>query len=129
MSTHPKVEEARSSFNSSEERRSLTELVDLISLDAGRKTDAERRAKYGQYFTPVKVARLMASMFEARPSSICLLDAGAGIGSLTTALVAEAINWEQPPREISVTAYETDSRLIEYLESSPRGMQGRMLAY
>jgi adenine-specific DNA-methyltransferase len=118
MSTIPKVEEAGSSFNSSEERRSLTELVDLFRLDASRKTDAEHRAKYGQYFTPARVARLMASMFETRPPSIRLLDAGAGVGSLTSALVAEAVCWEQPPQEISVTAYETDSRLIEYLESS-----------
>jgi adenine-specific DNA-methyltransferase len=118
MSTHPKVEEVESSFNSLEERRSLIELVDLFRLDASRKTDAQRRAKYGQYFTPAKVARLMASMFEARPSSIRLLDAGAGVGSLTTALVAEAVSWEQPPQEILITAYETDSRLIEYLESS-----------
>src|SRR5437868_573104 len=118
MSTIPKVEDAGSSFNSSEERRSLTELVDLFRLDASRKTDAEHRAKYGQYFTPARVARLMASMFETRPLSIRLLDAGAGVGSLTSALITGAVSWEQPPEEISVTAYEADSRLIEYLESS-----------
>jgi adenine-specific DNA-methyltransferase len=109
MSTHSKVEEAGSSFSSSEERRSLTELVDLFRLDASRKTDAGRRVKYGQYFTPTKVARLMASMFEARSSSIRLLDAGAGVGSLTTVLVTEAVSRESRLREISVTAYETDS--------------------
>jgi adenine-specific DNA-methyltransferase len=113
MSINLKREEVRSSFNSLGERETLTELVDLFRLDAGRKIDAEHRAKHGQYFTPSNVAQLMASMFETRPSTIRLLDAGAGVGSLTTAFIAEVLNWEMPPQEISVTAYETDSHLIE----------------
>lgn len=119
MSTHPKLGEVKSSsFNGPEARSSLLELADLFRIDAGRKLDAEHRAKHGQYFTPPNVAHLMASMFETRPLTIRLLDAGAGVGSLTTALIAEVLNWETPPQEISVTAYETDSHLIEYLRSS-----------
>lgn len=118
MSTYPELEEVGSSLNITQERLALTEIADLFRIDAGRKIDTEHRAKYGQYFTPPKVARLMALMFESRPTYIRLLDAGAGVGALTTAFVAEAITWEKPPQEISVTAYETDSRLIEYLKSS-----------
>lgn len=118
MSTRPKFEEVGSSLNIADERLALTEIADLFRLDAGRKIDTKHRAEHGQYFTPPNVARLMASMFESHPTSIRLLDAGAGVGALTTALVEEAITWEKPPQEISVTGYETDSRLIEYLESS-----------
>lgn len=49
----------------------------------------------------------MASMLESHPSSIRLLDVGAGVETLTTALVAEAISWKKPLQEIPVTAYET----------------------
>jgi adenine-specific DNA-methyltransferase len=118
MSTYPKRKEVDSSFGSSEAGRNLRELSDLFRLDVGRKTNSDHRTKQGQYFTPPNVAQLMATMFETRPTTIRLLDAGAGVGALTTALVEELLSWEIPPLEVSVTAYEADLKLIEYLEAS-----------
>jgi adenine-specific DNA-methyltransferase len=54
-------------------------------------------------------------MFAAHHSTVRLLDAGAGVGSLSSAFVAQALNWRNPPKEISVTAYEVDQNLAEYL--------------
>lgn len=65
----------------------LLERVDFFRLDASRKLDRPRRAELGQLFTPAPTARLMASMFENRGTSLRLLDAGAGIGSLTAAWI------------------------------------------
>jgi adenine-specific DNA-methyltransferase len=67
----------------------LLDSVDFYRLDANRKIDAERRSDLGQFMTPPATARLMASMFEAKHKSITLLDAGAGVGSLTAAFIDE----------------------------------------
>ena len=41
----------------------------------------------GQFLTPQAIGTFMASLFEARPAEIRLLDAGAGDGALTAAFV------------------------------------------
>ncbi|KAA0252871.1 MAG: adenine methyltransferase [Acidobacteria bacterium] len=69
--------------------------------------------------TPLPVARLMAGMFEPRGNAIRLLDAGAGVGSLTAAFVAERCQRHDVNR-IEVTAYEVDPVLVEHLEETMR---------
>ena len=68
--------------------------------------------------TPPATARLMASMFEAAGTEIMLLDAGAGVGSLTAAFVTEICERQQKPRTIQSTAYEIDAVLREYLQNT-----------
>ncbi|HZQ17851.1 MAG TPA: hypothetical protein VFA90_03945 [Terriglobales bacterium] len=63
--------------------------VDFFRADATRKLDPEKRSDFGQFMTPAPTARLMASLFTADFSEITLLDAGAGVGSLTAAFVDE----------------------------------------
>lgn len=60
----------------------------------------------------------MASMFNPRSSAVRLLDAGAGIGSLAAAFVAEMCSRELRPLSISVTAYELDPDLAEHLKKT-----------
>lgn len=60
----------------------------------------------------------MVTMFESPRASVSLLDAGAGVGSLTAAFVDNVCRRESPPREISATAYEIDPTLIEYLDET-----------
>ena len=57
----------------------------------------------------------MASMFKQQREHVDLLDAGAGVGMLTAAFVEEMRGWENKPASVSVTAYEIDPLLIEYL--------------
>lgn len=92
--------------------------VDFFRLDANRKLDPSRRSDLGQFMTPPPTARLMASLFQAEIENIRLLDAGAGVGSLTAAFVGEICNREQKPKEIHVTAYEVDGDLAEYLANT-----------
>jgi adenine-specific DNA-methyltransferase len=96
----------------------LLERVDFFRLDASRRLDPSSRSAKGQFLTPPPVARLMASMFEATPRTVRLLDAGAGIGSLTAAFVDEMRRRESPPEEILVTAYEIDPLLVQYLNET-----------
>jgi adenine-specific DNA-methyltransferase len=92
----------------------LLERLDVLRLEAHRKLTTNRAEK-GQFFTPQKLARFMARMFAERPSTLHILDAGAGIGSLSAALVIEASQWVPKPSAITVTAYEIDPTLVEYL--------------
>lgn len=101
----------------------LLEQTDFFRLDASRRLDPERRAEMGQFFTPAASARLMASMFENRVSSLRLLDAGAGVGSLTAAWIAEVCAREERPKEVEVTAYETEALFIDYLTDTLKACQ------
>ncbi|MGQ0715507.1 MAG: Eco57I restriction-modification methylase domain-containing protein [Gemmatimonadaceae bacterium] len=83
-----------------------------------RKLGSEARAAFGQYFTPTATARLMASLFQARTRRLRVLDAGAGVGSLSAALVAELCGRRERPRAIELTAYEIDETLIGDLRST-----------
>ena len=101
----------------------LVDHVDLVRIDAGRRLDAERQAELGQFMTPAATARLMASMFEARGERIRLLDAGAAVGSLTAAWVAEICDRKRKPKAVQVTAYELDDTLAERLKSTLKNCQ------
>ena len=63
-------------------KSSILDQVEFIRYNAARKSNGENRAELGQFMTPDSVAGFMARMFDVG-SSIRLLDAGAGIGSLT----------------------------------------------
>ena len=92
----------------------LLERVDFLRLEAIQKLTADRAEK-GQFFTPLKIAQFMARLFAERPSRLNILDAGAGIGSLSAALVVEACQWDPKPSAITITAYEIDPTLAAYL--------------
>lgn len=93
----------------------LTERVDFFRLEAIQKLKGSNRSEKGQFFTPPGIARFMASMFTHRPDDLRILDAGAGVGSLSTALITEALGWEKKPISISLTAYEIEPILIDRL--------------
>ncbi|HEU5230356.1 MAG TPA: Eco57I restriction-modification methylase domain-containing protein, partial [Ktedonobacteraceae bacterium] len=98
----------------------LLDRVDFLRLDAGRKQDRNRQAELGQFFTPAPVARLMASMLTCRSSTVHILDAGAGVGSLFAACVTDLCGREKRPQKICVTAYEIDESLLPYIQDTFR---------
>ncbi|KGD47341.1 Eco57I restriction-modification methylase domain-containing protein [Burkholderia pseudomallei] len=77
--------------------------------------DPKLRSKLGQFMTPAAVATFMAGMFDHLPKTIRLLDAGAGVGSLTAAFIREIISRKDRPQSVHVTAFEVDSLLGRYL--------------
>lgn len=67
-----------------------------------------RKAALGQFFTPPSIANFMANLFSsAYPECTRLLDAGAGIGALSTAFVER---WKSvgSGKRLETSAYETD---------------------
>jgi adenine-specific DNA-methyltransferase len=96
----------------------LLESIDFYRIDVSRKLDTAKRSELGQFLTPSTVARFMASLFEARAGDLRIIDAGAGVGSLTAALVDELCGREPISRSITATAYELDQDLSAYLSST-----------
>lgn len=92
--------------------------VDLLRLQATHGLDSTQQAKMGQFLTPAPTACLLASMFDISHSSIRLLDAGAGTGSLTAAFVYRICQLDKKPQHLSISAYEIDSVLINYLSDT-----------
>ncbi|MGC2375543.1 MAG: Eco57I restriction-modification methylase domain-containing protein [Solirubrobacteraceae bacterium] len=91
-----------------EQRRSLTSAA----------LDPKVRAAWGQFFTPRASAGLLASMAPLPTSGDWrLIDPGAGVGSLTAALVARWLVETDLPT-MSVLAYEIDPQLMEPLEAT-----------
>jgi adenine-specific DNA-methyltransferase len=81
--------------------------LDPIRLDISAQLDREQRSTLGQFMTPTRVAEFMAGLFPGPASrDIRLLDAGAGIGSLTAAFLERWCQGELP--RIEVTAFEID---------------------
>jgi adenine-specific DNA-methyltransferase len=80
--------------------------------------ESSRRQELGQFLTPTPTAEFMASLFSAQCPDLNLLDAGAGIGSLSAALVRRVCAQRRKPRQVAITAYELDSTLIGRLRQT-----------
>lgn len=98
----------------------LLQRVDSYRIDAFGRADADRRSQLGQYATPPGVAAYMASLFDGGRETVRLLDAGAGVGSLTAAYVADAVARPGKPSEIIATAFELDPEFAHYLRTTLR---------
>jgi len=100
-------------------RNELPEQVEFYRTDANRHMASETRSALGQFMTPAPVASFMASLFyQPIGKSVCLLDPGAGVGSLTAAFVEKMNQTEDQPQKLSVTAYAIDPLLVNYLNST-----------
>lgn len=87
--------------------------IDHLRVEASSRLNPARKIEFGQFMTPGSVARFMASLFSERRTPVRLLDAGAGVGSLTAAFISR---WETAPMAIS--AYEIDPALAVYLQQT-----------
>lgn len=99
-------------------RPTLVSEIDRIRSEGSAALNQAERGNLGQFFTPSAVADLMASMLPVTGEHVRLLDAGAGVGSLSTAAIAHLAFAEKPPREIEVVAYELDPTLRPYLDQT-----------
>lgn len=78
-----------------------------------------KRKKFGQFFTTATTARFMADLFDIDFSKnhIELLDAGAGTGVLSTALLDCIFN-NSFKGTVHITCYETDDQVFPILEKN-----------
>lgn len=103
------------------------EFVDSIRKDVGRKIAQEQKSNLGQFMTPLSVARFMAAQFQPSTLQTCrLLDAGAGIGSLSSAFLDRWASGGFAFERAEVTAYEIDIYLREHLYRTLAGYTGKL---
>jgi len=104
-------------------------VIDKVRREASSLLDAQRRSDLGQYMTPSSIATFMASLFSYNGQAR-LLDAGAGVGSLTSAFFDQAL---QEGTAVDAETWEIDNTLGSYLKNTLdeyvlRG-QGRIKAH
>ena len=102
-------------------------VVEQTRLRVSRDTEAKRKSQLGQFLTPARTARFMASLFHINDNSDCrLLDAGAGIGSLSSAFLERCINGELRFKKIEVAAFELDSVIHKELNDALSGYKSKL---
>lgn len=82
-------------------------IIDELRHEANAKLDPIKKGELGQFMTPFKIAEFMASLFSKRTDAV-LLDAGAGIGSLTLA-ASDVLQLKK------IEAWEVDPVMQSYL--------------
>ncbi len=86
--------------------------IEVLRISISRTLDSARRAELGQYLTPMPIAEFMAGMFENVGSEIRLMDAGAGVGSLSIAFA------NRYKAKTELRAWEIDPLLSSHLTSN-----------
>lgn len=92
--------------------------LDIVHRSLNGSICRSERSKIGQFFTPAKIARYMASLFERVGTEVRLLDPGAGTGVLFAAYVEALVSRKHQPLTIKVAAYENDKHVLPYLEKT-----------
>jgi adenine-specific DNA-methyltransferase len=78
----------------------------------------KHRAALGQFFTPKGVATFLAGLLDLPERGVFrLLDPGAGLGSLSAAIVGRVIE-ERPDLNLQITAFEVDEALVSHLSTT-----------
>jgi adenine-specific DNA-methyltransferase len=89
--------------------------IEQTRLLLSKNTAARKKSQLGQFLTSEKTAAFMASLFPTANGECHLLDAGAGIGSLTAAFLDRCNRREFDFQQIEVDAFEIDDSLCPYL--------------
>jgi len=92
--------------------------VDQTRLQVSKKIEAKRKSQFGQFLTPTSTATFMASLFPDSNGNCRLLDAGAGIGSLSDAFLERWQSGGFHFQRVELDAFEIDDSLHFYLEKT-----------
>lgn len=95
----------------------LVDSVDDIRIKTNMLLNEVTRGQKGQFMTSASASRILANMFRNLDGELNILDAGAGVGSLTTALVERALK-SFKPEVFNVNSWELEPVLVENLNHS-----------
>jgi adenine-specific DNA-methyltransferase len=105
----------------------LLAAVEQTRLKVSKNTEAKRKSQLGQFLTPARTAQFMASLFTSKDGLECrLLDAGAGIGSLSSAFLERCIDGDLRFKNIEVTAFELDTIIHKELNDLLSSYKNRL---
>lgn len=85
--------------------------IERTRLQISKATDATKKSQFGQFLTPAPTAAFMANLFPATGGSCRLLDAGAGIGSLSAAFLDRWRSGALPFDNVELDVFEIDTTL------------------
>jgi len=100
-------------------------LVEQQRLKISKRTDPKIKSQLGQFLTPEKTATFMANLFPNSDDNCRLLDAGAGIGSLSAAFLNRWKAGRFCFQQVEVDAFELDQTLIPYLTETFEAYKGQ----
>lgn len=93
--------------------------IEQTRLQISRNTEANKKSRLGQFLTPVRTAKFMAGLFTSTSSRKChLLDAGAGIGSLSCAFLERCLTGNLIYDDVRLAAFEFDESIHVELQRS-----------
>ena len=100
----------------------MAEITRIISENTAKYAvlnHKQRRITYGQFFTGIKTAEFMASLFSIpqNTDNISVLDPGSGSGILSAALI-ERLNTSGSAASVKLVCYENDKRIADILRSN-----------
>lgn len=98
--------------------------VEQTRLQVSRSTAATRKSQLGQFLTPATTAAFMASLFPKSGGECRLLDAGAGIGSLSAAFLERWRAGGFRFKSVRLDAFEIDTSLHPHLAETARKYAG-----
>ncbi len=99
-------------------------------LKVSGRTDAKKKSQLGQFLTPANTASFMAGLFPASSGECRLLDAGAGIGSLSSAFLDRCTSGNLTFSKIHLKAFEIDDSIhAELLDSLSSHIQKCHLSF
>jgi adenine-specific DNA-methyltransferase len=90
-------------------------VIEQKRLQLSKSTEVKRKAQFGQFLTPERTAAFMASLFPDGSGRCRLLDAGAGIGSLSAAFLDRWRSGGFNFQRVEVDAFELDRSLAAHL--------------
>ena len=94
--------------------------IEQVRLKVSKSTVAKRKSELGQFFTPVRIAWFMSGLFDRTMQEKCrLLDAGAGVGSLSSAFLQRMVSGDFELQQIAIDAFEIDEKLHPFLNQLP----------
>ena len=92
--------------------------VEQKRLQLSKSTETKKKSQLGQFLTPERTASFMAGLFPEGKGACHLLDAGAGIGSLSAAFLDRWENGGFRFEHVEVDAFEVDHNLIRHLSQT-----------
>jgi len=97
----------------------LLSTIEKTRLKLSKSIDPQKKSKLGQFFTPINIAKFMANLFTRITHTNChLLDAGAGIGTLSFAFGEKWFKNNIDSKHSIIDAFEIDKSLLPDLSKA-----------
>lgn len=95
-----------------------SQYADSLGVQYAKQVTLKHKKDNGQFFTPIPIANLMASLCSIQKNRIRILDPGCGTAILTCSLIEFLVNKSSIIQSIELVVYETDPKLISTSDKS-----------